>query len=1546
MSTPSLLLQAQQAGPKSQPSGDSPLSFASSNTFREELMLKNLKPYNFVGLNPGQQGSVIYQQTLPDLSSHEVLFTSSDNFLIYRNDNPGNLIVPSSYKAYNILTSNNPQGDGGSLSQDSYIAKIGSQVLQDLLLTNNGVYLANNAQSESTINFGITTPNDNDTYLSKLEGSYIPSSPIEGNYFLDVQNRRGTSSLGEGINLLAGKSTIVGGLFDGLINRTITPSQKFLVQTESGQKSIMFENLSYNIFRPAYGQSLLGGLAGNAATTFANSLLDNLGLQLPGAYYVGSVTSEPSYATSPIQAMPIDIYGKETQSIVYGPDVLAKDYEGNEGRLNFGLVAKPTINQGSIDGEFIWVSPKYKGGNAEHYSTNIPFKPGSILDDTQRMVKAADNLQGEARFRHAGNAINQVSRIFNDGYKQMTKGSQVVTYKDPKFETIVGEEYCRVFTKVDPYSTYPRLQKTDGIVKYGRRFNNSVLDNTFNLNISPTKGATPSYVSNNKVKKYMFSIENLAWKSSKRPGYSVQDLPLCERGPNGGRIMWFPPYDLKFNDSSTANWNDTQFLGRPEPVYTYKSTSRNGTLTWKIIVDHPSVLNLIVDKLLAKETGSAANRALESFFAGCQKYDLYDLAIKFNTTPLNKLQYYQDVIQRGTTEEITVAAKELDKKPVTTENAATVVKPEKIDLNGFLNLGFYFHNNIPPPHQGTTADGSYYQYYLAYKDLQSTYVSKAINNPDSVNGFFSEVLDYNFNKIYSQDGDDNLMKQLYKILSEKRGKITIEMEGSASASASPTYNDDLSARRIDSVIKFFKSQVITNLDGKDITLEEFMGENPTLIINPKPVGEGAESVTPVSSQGSGDKNGFGSIAKCTVDPKYLSGPKSGTTMTNTDAIYTIDSMSCRSVRIKKIIVEETPPEDTQNNNQGSGGVETNKQKEAKTGTVKTIQKPDIVKQELVTRPGLSKKVLRDLLTECDYFEAIKEESPFVYDSLKEKLKFFNPAFHSMTPEGLNARLTFLNQCLRPGDTIPTIDTDGKPKYNDAINTAFGTPPVLVLRIGDFYNTKIIPRNLQISYEPLILDLNPEGIGVQPMLANVTLSFDFIGGHGLARPVEELQNALSFNYYANTEIYDERATATEDVSKLDQIVLQGIKDKEVAPPVVQNKQQNAGGSTIGVILKSNVAESGETGTISYRSIMKSLVDEAQNYFGTVVGKCDSIATAYNYGILQIITSKRDYTQGNISNKETEIFGKVKELEKSINELFDGVVSDITKNDNVIIKGFLSKNYEPNGPVIRTIRDNMIKYIKDTNTDFVSGLNVELQSMLEQEQKLINIIDKLNFVDGKHDGKIKSDGSALVYNLSSGTTGDFSADLRIVGEDLKEFIKLLDTNKIITPVGTGTTVTYPTKEISEKSEQNFFKVVSQTFLDKNKLEQFKTFLLPNGNTIGDKTYNNDPAPLKLLEKILGLRTIDAIDFNIGSDSLHEKYTKEQRQQNRHINQFRNTNTKYIGLSKFYKPFNLLVNERKIDYSSTPDAPDDIKKKLTFLYSTANSDGNKFNGKKQLN
>ena len=86
-------------------------------------------------------------------------------------------------------------------------------------------------------------------------------------------------------------------------------------------------------------------------------------------------------------------------------------------------------------------------------------------------------------------------------------------------------------------------------------------------------------------------------------------------------------------------------------------------------------------------------------------------------------------------------------------------------------------------------------------------------------------------------------------------------------------------------------------------------------------------------------------------------------------------------------------------------------------------------------------------------------------------------------------------------------------------------PVCVLRIGDFINTKIIINSMSINYGANGTpqwDLNPEGAGVQPMYAKVQLGIVLIGGQSLDGPINRLQNAVSFNYYANTGVYDNRA----------------------------------------------------------------------------------------------------------------------------------------------------------------------------------------------------------------------------------------------------------------------------------------------------------------------------------------------------------------------------------------------------------------------------------------
>jgi outer membrane protein OmpA-like peptidoglycan-associated protein len=160
--------------------------------------------------------------------------------------------------------------------------------------------------------------------------------------------------------------------------------------------------------------------------------------------------------------------------------------------------------------------------------------------------------------------------------------------------------------------------------------------------------------------------------------------------------------------------------------------------------------------------------------------------------------------------------------------------------------------------------------------------------------------------------------------------------------------------------------------------------------------------------------------------------------------------------------------------------------------------------------------------EGEFFELLTRESPFLHHLISDKIKYFDPAYHSISPEGFGARLTFLHQCTRQGSTIE----NGSVGEVSAYNLAFGRPPVCILRLGDFYYTKIIINSLTINYDNPQWDLNPEGIGVMPMFAKISINFTFLGGSDLAGPIARLQNAVSFNYYANTSVYDNRAEMVE------------------------------------------------------------------------------------------------------------------------------------------------------------------------------------------------------------------------------------------------------------------------------------------------------------------------------------------------------------------------------------------------------------------------------------
>ena len=800
--------------------------------------------------------------------------------------------ISSNYTAIEIITSVNSSNGkiitkNGNILDDSILINSSFPYLKDNLGANVAKFQFNiSDRGDATLNI-TTKPGDlippKSDYISRLSGVFSPDSPIPGSYFSPTNPPDVNQIVGQGANNIS-QGSFGGKSYNSLPNTPSsvpTTSDKFIEYMGRDQQSQLFYGLNYNIYRPDY--------------TRVNTDLD---LETPlGNYYVGSKNTEPGLIQSPIEATPKDRFGRQVNALVYGPAEVYKEFDNVDGRAlwryyNFGpFLGKAITDGGTLEGGFTWYGRNSQSSinqSMKFFSTRSDLKPkkkGSLLDWTQKIIDSTPSYGG-AKWKHAGNAIDQVSKVFNDGYKNISKGSRVINF-NPGEVSWNCVEYCRAWTKDNTYSKYSNLVKSQG---NQWKNTNSILDSTFNLNISPTGGVggkSTTMPDGNKVKKYMFSIENLSWR-----GTSEQiNLPASEKGPNGGRIMWFPPYDIQVGDTNSASWSPTYFLGRPEPIYTYNHSERIGTLSFKLIVDHPSILNSIIDTQLKNMPDFEADTILESFFAGCKNYDIYELA------------------------------------------------------NQFPNFSLDFMTQV--------------QVWLA--------------------GGSTDVTD--------------------------------------------SYNS-----------------------------------NPEQIVS-----ENANSEQ------------------------------------NIGGILTAE--------------EANTIEENQNTAQSNADIDVKNTNEGTIGGGFRIGAAD--------RKSTVTKILRTMLGEMNYFSYLREQYPFVYESLRDNLKFFHPSFHSMTPEGLNSRLTFLLQCVRPGKTIPTVTEQGT-SVVDADNTAFGPPPVCVLRIGDFYHTKIVLDSVSYNYDENTLDLNPEGIGVQPMIVTVQTNFKFIGGQSLEGPVSKLQNALSFNFFANTELYDERA----------------------------------------------------------------------------------------------------------------------------------------------------------------------------------------------------------------------------------------------------------------------------------------------------------------------------------------------------------------------------------------------------------------------------------------
>lgn len=606
----------------------------------------------------------------------------------------------------------------------------------------------------------------------------------------------------------------------------------------------------------------------------------------------------------------------------------------------------------------------------------------------------------------------------------------------PEFKNRRG---VRQHTFKDPYDKFSKAIRFVGNKNYNDN-KDSVIYETVLPRMHPIINSTDA--DNNK--RLMFSIENLAFQviagdSGKgiiiNSGSKDEIIPKTEIGAFGGRVMWFPPYDLGIVETADAKFTPTVFLGRNEPIYNYENSERSATITFKLIADYPPNLHDF--------EGKSSKEIIEFFTFG------------------------------GKTSE-----------PPKKEIVNKEIPPDKpVGKQSTELLYIFFPNNEPNTSNINSVFTEKKIYGLTNTDgTPNNYgVNKYIFNNSYTDIYTYSGLDDKINKILADSTNDDLSIQLIGHSTKLYYDSDVEKK----------YNKDLSERRCKAVEQLLRERIeSTNFKN------EF-------------------SFKPYRLQGS-----IGAPVETSYPPKLSTETDKEFNDRKMTVVNSELSVGWRYVEIHITKAEITKKVTT------TGGKTTSSE-------IKTLP----------SESYYSKALLKDRST-ID-IESTIEGMDSNYESIKDN--YFMPVFHSQTPEDYHRRLTFLQQCTRQGAAQRT-EQGG----NNIRNSVFGRQPICILRIGDFFYTKIIINSINFSYKDAMWDLNPEGFGLQPIMCDVTMNIKIIGGQSLKGPIDLLQNAISFNYYANSTFTDKGIYSIPKKAESDQFE---VKTTEIQSNTIIDKKNN-------------------------------------------------------------------------------------------------------------------------------------------------------------------------------------------------------------------------------------------------------------------------------------------------------------------------------------------------------------------------------------------------------
>jgi len=684
-----------------------------------------------------------------------------------------------------------------------------------------------------------------------------------------------------------------------------------------------------------------------------------------------------------------------------------------------------------------------------------------LLEYTRNLLNASE-----------GNFVDITRKVFKDGKEYVGyNGSPLWKGNDTTYSNASGtanKAGVRQHTILDQYGSdttelngipqgFAKSIRFKGNVVYNGN-ENSVIYKTVLPRIHPTRNENGNDINK---KNLMFSIENLAIGTVKRDKFGVIDdedgtpIPLSEVGPFAGRMMWFPPYNIEINEVAIAKYESTVMVGRNEPMYNYMNSERTAVLSFTLLVDYPEQLRNINFK------GNNKNKAIADFFAFGGNSLPPESQIEVIEEKINKLNFELET-ENGPVDQAEPANIKVDDVIIYFPND----KPTTGEINTIINtmynneandgLHYEIIDGLESAQDGNGFGLNEFIYYYTGLTAITTTTLELIGGPYDQYSLVSPIDQFG--------NDSDLNKNLLDVYGDEgtRKYYDIKIVGTTSLlylnDNEKEYNDALGNRRVAAAKKLIVSK-LTAMFGATVA-NEIANNNIKTVLN----------------VGSTD----GSVAGAEADNMHLKDVK-------------------KERRASISFARDTIPVDKKEQNLNT------QQKENRLKIQQDIQALEL--QLSIEKNNIKENIYNERNKAIlNSFESISDNQ-------------FYPVFHSQTPEDFHRRLTFLQQCTRQGAAKRYDILDENTGELRARNSVFGKQPICILRIADFFYTKVVIESVTIDYAETTWDMNPEGFGMQPMIANITLNMKVIGGQSLKGPIDALQNAVTFNYYANSTFTD-------------------------------------------------------------------------------------------------------------------------------------------------------------------------------------------------------------------------------------------------------------------------------------------------------------------------------------------------------------------------------------------------------------------------------------------